>query len=82
MKSYRLTAKDASDLSRLVAIKTKTLGEILREADLVSTWQIESALQDKTLHPDLRIGEILAQKKLAQTRNCRLFCSRLDQGGN
>jgi hypothetical protein len=73
MKSYRLTAKDAADLSRLVAIKTKTLGEILREADLVSSWQIESALQDKIQYPDLRIGEILAQKNLLKSETADFF---------
>jgi hypothetical protein len=73
MKAYRLSAKDAADLSRLVAIKTKTLGEILREADLVSSWQIESALQDKIKYPDLRIGEILAQKKLLKPETADFF---------
>jgi hypothetical protein len=73
MKSYRLTAKDAADLSRLVAIKTKTLGEILREADLVSSWQIESALQDKIQYPDLRIGEILARKNLLKPETADFF---------
>jgi hypothetical protein len=73
MKSYRLTTKDAADLSRLVAIKTKTLGEILREADLVSSWQIESALQDKIQYPDLRIGEILARKNLLKPETADFF---------
>jgi hypothetical protein len=73
MKSYRLTAKDAADLSRLVAIKTKTLGEILREADLVSSWQIESALQYKIQYPDLRIGEILARKNLLKPETADFF---------
>jgi hypothetical protein len=73
MKSYRLSAKDAADLRRLVAIKTKTLGEILREADLVSSWQIESALQDKIQYPDLRIGEILAQKNLLKPETADFF---------
>jgi hypothetical protein len=73
MKAYRLSAKDAADLSRLMAIKTKTLGEILREADLVSSWQIESALQDKIQYPDLRIGEILAQKNLLKPETADFF---------
>jgi hypothetical protein len=73
MKSYRLTAKDRADLSRLVAIQTKTLGEILRDADLVSPWQIESALQDKIQHPELRIGEILAQKNLIKPETASFF---------
>jgi hypothetical protein len=73
MKSYRLTAKDRADLSRLVAMQTKTLGEILRDADLVSPWQIESALQDKIQHPELRIGEILAQKDLIKPETANFF---------
>jgi hypothetical protein len=73
MKSYRLTAKARADLSRLVAMQTKTLGEILREADLVSPWQIESALQDKMQHPELRIGEILAQKDLIKPETANFF---------
>lgn len=73
MKSYRLTAKDRADLSRLVAIQTKTLGEILRDAGLVSPWQIESALQAKIQHPELRIGEILAQKDLIKPETANFF---------
>jgi hypothetical protein len=73
MKSYRLTSKARADISRLVAMQTKTLGEILREADLVSPWQIESALQDKIQHPELRIGEILAQKNLIKPKTADFF---------
>lgn len=73
MKPYRLTAKARADISRLVAMQTKTLGEILREADLVSPWQIESALQDKIQHPELRIGEILVQKNLIKPKTADFF---------
>jgi hypothetical protein len=73
MKSYRLTSKDRAYISRLVAVQSKTLGEILREADLVSPWQIKSALQEKTQHPDLRIGEILAQKNLIKPETANFF---------
>jgi hypothetical protein len=73
MKSYRLTAKDQANISRLVAMQTKTLGEILQEADLVSSRQIDSALQDKTHYPDLRIGEILAYKKLIKPETADFF---------
>ncbi|MGL5833247.1 MAG: hypothetical protein ACRC1Z_08440 [Waterburya sp.] len=73
MKSYRLTAKDRANISRLVAMQTKTLGEILQEADLVSSRQIESALQDKMQYPNLRIGEILAHKKLIQPATADFF---------
>lgn len=73
MKSYRLTAKDRVNLSRLVAMQTKTLGEILQEADLVSSRQIESALQYKMQYPDLRIGEILVHKKLIKPETADFF---------
>jgi hypothetical protein len=73
MKSYRLTAKDRANISRLVAMQTKTLGEILQEADLVSSRQIESALQDKIQYPDLRIGEILAHKQLIKPETADFF---------
>ncbi|MFM2312499.1 MAG: hypothetical protein RLZZ04_1775 [Cyanobacteriota bacterium] len=73
MKSYRLTAKDRTNISHLVAMKTKTLGAILQEADLVSSRQIESALQDKMQYPALRIGEILAHKKLIKPETADFF---------
>ena len=73
MKSYRLSTKARADICRLLAVQTKTLGEILREADLVSSWQIESALQDKQQHPELRIGEILAQKKIIKPKTADFF---------
>jgi hypothetical protein len=73
MKSYRLTANDRANINRLVAMQTKTLGEILQEADLVSSRQIESALQDRIQYPDLRIGEILAHKKLIKPETADFF---------
>lgn len=73
MKSARLSNQDRANLSRLIAIQSKTLGEILKEADLVSAWQIESALQTKILQPELRIGEILAQKNLIKPKTADFF---------
>jgi hypothetical protein len=73
MKSYRLTAKDRANISRLVAMQTQTLGELLRAADLVSSSQIELALKDKMQYPDLRIGEILAQKNLIKPETADFF---------
>jgi hypothetical protein len=73
MKSYRLSAQDRAYVSRLVALQSKTLGEILREADLVSPWQIESALQEKIQHPNLKIGEILTQKNLIKPETADFF---------
>jgi len=73
MKSYRLSAKARADLRRLLAVQTKTLGEILQEADLVSPLQINSALQSKIEYPDLRIGEILAQKEFIKPQTADFF---------
>ena len=73
MKSYRLTAQAHADISRLLAVQTKTLGEILQSADLISDWQIESALKDKLQYPDLRIGEILAQKEFIKPKTADFF---------
>ncbi len=73
MASYRLTSESRADIIRLLSIQTKTLGEILREADLVSSFEIELALQDKMQHPELRIGEILAQKHLVKPETADFF---------
>ena len=73
MKSYRLSTQARADLRRLLAVQTKTLGEILQSADLVSPWQIESALQSKIEYPDLRIGEILARKEFIKPQTADFF---------
>ncbi len=41
-------------------IKLKPLGEILKDAGLITAPQIEVALHDRTYYPNMRIGEILA----------------------
>jgi hypothetical protein len=38
----------------------KPIGEILREAGLIYEAQLEVALRDQAIYPDLRLGEILA----------------------
>ncbi|ELS05010.1 hypothetical protein Xen7305DRAFT_00047480 [Xenococcus sp. PCC 7305] len=43
-------------------IQPKHLGVILQEAHLVSSPQIELALQDQIYYPDLRLGEIVAMR--------------------
>ena len=73
MKSYRLSQADRINISRLLTIKTKTLGEILQEADLVSPWQIKSALEKQSKYPNLRIGEILAQKNIIKPETADFF---------
>ena len=70
---HRLTAKSYSELQRFLSIQNQTLGSLLQEADLVSAWQIESALQDKLQYPNLRIGEILAQKNIIKPETADFF---------
>ncbi|MEM6614580.1 MAG: hypothetical protein AAF652_20525 [Cyanobacteria bacterium P01_C01_bin.72] len=72
MKS-RLSAKSRANITRLLTMETKMLGEILQEADLVSSWQIEAALQDKLQYPHLKLGEILAQKELVKLTTADFF---------
>ena len=45
-------------MSRIITFKP--IGEILQEADLISTPQLEVALRDQVYNRDLRLGEILA----------------------
>ena len=45
-------------MSRIITFKP--IGEILQEADLISTAQLEVALRDQVYNRDLRLGEILA----------------------
>lgn len=73
MKSYRLSPEDRREFCRRLAIKTKPLGELLREADLVSPWQLESALEAKLQYPELKIGEILAQQKIIKSETADFF---------
>ena len=71
--SYRLTTKSYSQLQRFLSIQTKTLGSILQEADLVSSFQIETALQTQIQYPELRIGEILARQGLIKPETADFF---------
>ncbi|MEL7077888.1 MAG: hypothetical protein AAFY50_00585 [Cyanobacteria bacterium J06648_1] len=73
MKFRRLSAKSSTDITRLLAVQTKLLGETLQEADLISPWQIEAALQDKLQYPDLKLGEILAQKEFIKSTTADFF---------
>ncbi|MEM7761268.1 MAG: hypothetical protein AAF298_24530 [Cyanobacteria bacterium P01_A01_bin.40] len=41
-------------------ITFKPIGEILQEADLITSPQLEVALRDQTYYEDMRLGEILA----------------------
>lgn len=68
-----LNSKLNSDLQCFPSIPTQPLGLILQQADLVSSFQIESALRDQIRHPDLRIGEILSLQGLIKTETADFF---------
>ncbi|MEL6440860.1 MAG: hypothetical protein AAFQ80_16590 [Cyanobacteria bacterium J06621_8] len=73
MTFYRLTPKARSDIRRLTALQTKSLGKTLREADLVSAAQIELALKTQDIYPDLRLGKILANQGLIKPETADFF---------
>jgi hypothetical protein len=52
---------------------TKPLGLLLQEADLVSSAQIEVALQDQNFDRDLKIGEILALRGWLKQQTADFF---------
>jgi len=56
-----------------LAKEKKALGEILQEAGLVSLYQVQSALLNQVNHPDLRIGDILAQQELIKPETADFF---------
>ena len=73
MPSYRLTNQSYSQLRGFLSIKTKLLGEILQEADLVSPFQLETALLTQAQNPELRLGEILAQRGIIEPQTADFF---------
>lgn len=70
---YRLTPQSYSHICRLLSIQTKPLGQILQEADLISAFQLETALSNQILSPELKIGEILAQDGLIKSETADFF---------
>ena len=70
---YRLTPKSYSHIRRLLSIQAKPLGEILQEADLISSFQLETALSSQILYPELKIGEILAQDGFIKPETADFF---------
>lgn len=69
----RFTPNPYFNLSSFLPTKKKALGTILQEADLVSPYQIQSALQDQVAHPNLKIGEILVQRDLIKPETADFF---------
>ncbi|NJQ98487.1 MAG: hypothetical protein HC784_14610 [Hydrococcus sp. CSU_1_8] len=55
------------------SIDTKPLGNLLQEADLVSSAQVEVALQDQNCYYDLRIGEILSLRGWLKQKTADFF---------
>ena len=68
-----LASKSYKELRRLLSIKTKLLGQILQEADLISSFQLETALLERVKYPDLRIGEILVQNGAIDSQTADFF---------
>ena len=73
MNFYRSNFKSYPGEHPLAIPESKTLGAILQEADLVSPFQLQSALENQVDHPDLRIGEILAQQDLIKPETADFF---------
>ncbi len=71
--TYHLTSQSYADLRRLLSVQIKPLGKILQEADLISLFQLESALENQIQNPNLRIGEILAQKGFIKPKTADFF---------
>ena len=63
----------------LLKQKSKRLGTILREADLVSISQLDLALKDQANFPDLRIGEILAMRGWIKAETADFFVQNWSQ---
>jgi hypothetical protein len=55
------------------SLTKKLLGEILKEAGLVYSSQVEVALRDQDLYPDLRLGEIMALRGWIHKRTADFF---------
>ena len=54
-------------------VQIRPIGEILREADLVSAYQLDLALQDRENFPHLRLGEIMAMRGWIDPRTADFF---------
>jgi hypothetical protein len=70
---YRLTNTEKTPTQSDLELKTKRLGTILTEADLVSISQLDLALKDQANFPDLRIGEILAMRGWIKPETANFF---------
>ena len=61
----------------LTSVKTKStrkpLGKILQEADLLSSAQIQVALQDQSVYQNMRIGEILVSRGWIEQKTVDFF---------
>ncbi|BAZ46787.1 hypothetical protein NIES4102_38270 [Chondrocystis sp. NIES-4102] len=73
MRYLRLTPQSNALLRHFLGIQTKMLGEILQEADLVSSAQIQAALEVQLQSPDLKVGEILAKQGLIKPETADFF---------
>jgi len=62
--------------SNLTIVKRRRIGEVLREADLVSPAQIETALQDQRYYDGLALGEILALRGWIKQETADFFAQK------
>lgn len=79
MKDYQLIKyKQTSNKIEPILKKSngKPLGELLQEADLVSSSQIEVVLRDQVYYQDLRIGEILALRGWVKPETAEFFVEK------
>ena len=73
MVFYNSNPESFPETNHWLEQQKKALGEILQEAGLVSPYQVQSALLNQVTHPDLRIGEILAQQELIKPETADFF---------
>jgi len=73
MFSYRLTNQSYNELREFLSLESKLLGKILQEADLISPFQLETALAHQAQDPELRLGDILAQRGIVEPRTADFF---------
>ena len=67
------TPDSFSQHSEMTEFEVKKIGDILREAGLVSIHQLDLALKDQANFPNLRLGEILAMRGWIKSETADFF---------
>lgn len=85
-RPYLIQLKSHHNSDRIWTRRSKRLGTILQEADLVSLSQLQLALQEqKSQFPHLRLGEILAQHGWLKPETAEFFAehwAKVKQNGD